>query len=239
MRAYVTCGDDDARAFAAPAAARPRARRALFVNRREALLITGEADRGGGRRAARRGRRDRRRHARPRRRRGARRTASSCACPASRWRRWTPPAPATSCAPRSRGRTWRAPTPRLPCAGRTCTGPVGRRADRRRRCRHAGAPVRGGSERGLPPLGAKERTDMTRRSLASRVGDGARRGLRHARRGLGRQRREGRGGKENAAKVDVAKAGDVTLTVWDQEVRGGQAAQIKRSIRRSRRSTRT
>jgi raffinose/stachyose/melibiose transport system substrate-binding protein len=32
----------------------------------------------------------------------------------------------------------------------------------------------------------------------------------------------------NAAKVDVAKAGDVTLTVWDQEVRGGQAAQIKR-----------
>jgi raffinose/stachyose/melibiose transport system substrate-binding protein len=27
---------------------------------------------------------------------------------------------------------------------------------------------------------------------------------------------------------DVAAAGDVTLTVWDQEVRGGQAAQIKR-----------
>ena len=27
---------------------------------------------------------------------------------------------------------------------------------------------------------------------------------------------------------DVSKAGDVTLTVWDQEVRGGQAAQIKR-----------
>src|SRR5215217_3076825 len=26
---------------------------------------------------------------------------------------------------------------------------------------------------------------------------------------------------------DVAAAGDVTLTVWDQEVRGGQAAQIK------------
>ena len=32
----------------------------------------------------------------------------------------------------------------------------------------------------------------------------------------------------NAAKVDVSKAGDVTLTVWDQEVRGGQARQIKR-----------
>lgn len=28
-------------------------------------------------------------------------------------------------------------------------------------------------------------------------------------------------------RVDVAAAGDVTLTVWDQEVRGGQAAQIK------------
>jgi raffinose/stachyose/melibiose transport system substrate-binding protein len=29
-------------------------------------------------------------------------------------------------------------------------------------------------------------------------------------------------------KPDVAAAGDVTLTIWDQEVRGGQAAQIKR-----------
>ena len=32
----------------------------------------------------------------------------------------------------------------------------------------------------------------------------------------------------SAAKVDVSKAGNVTLTVWDQEVRGGQARQIKR-----------
>ena len=31
-----------------------------------------------------------------------------------------------------------------------------------------------------------------------------------------------------ATKVDVAKAGDVTLTVWDQEVRGGQRRQIER-----------
>ena len=31
----------------------------------------------------------------------------------------------------------------------------------------------------------------------------------------------------DAAKVDIAKAGDITLTVWDQEVRGGQAKQIK------------
>jgi raffinose/stachyose/melibiose transport system substrate-binding protein len=30
------------------------------------------------------------------------------------------------------------------------------------------------------------------------------------------------------AKPDIAAAGDVTLTVWDQEVRGGQAAQIKK-----------
>jgi raffinose/stachyose/melibiose transport system substrate-binding protein len=32
----------------------------------------------------------------------------------------------------------------------------------------------------------------------------------------------------SSAKADVAEAGDVTLTIWDQEVRGGQAAQIKR-----------
>ncbi len=33
--------------------------------------------------------------------------------------------------------------------------------------------------------------------------------------------------RENSKKIDVSKAGNVTLTVWDQEVRGGQAAQIK------------
>jgi raffinose/stachyose/melibiose transport system substrate-binding protein len=34
--------------------------------------------------------------------------------------------------------------------------------------------------------------------------------------------------REQASKVDVASAGDVTLTVWDQEVRGGQRRQIER-----------
>ena len=34
--------------------------------------------------------------------------------------------------------------------------------------------------------------------------------------------------KKNSAKVDVAKAGDMTLTTWDQEVRGGQKKQITR-----------
>jgi raffinose/stachyose/melibiose transport system substrate-binding protein len=33
--------------------------------------------------------------------------------------------------------------------------------------------------------------------------------------------------RTNSHRVDVAKAGNVTLTVWDQEVRGGQAKQIK------------
>jgi raffinose/stachyose/melibiose transport system substrate-binding protein len=33
--------------------------------------------------------------------------------------------------------------------------------------------------------------------------------------------------KESSKKIDVSKAGPVTLTVWDQEVRGGQAKQIK------------
>ena len=32
--------------------------------------------------------------------------------------------------------------------------------------------------------------------------------------------------RQSSKQVDVAKAGDVTLTVWDQEVRGGQRKQI-------------
>jgi raffinose/stachyose/melibiose transport system substrate-binding protein len=36
------------------------------------------------------------------------------------------------------------------------------------------------------------------------------------------------GAQRDGAKVDVAKAGPVTLTVWDQEVRGGQRRQIER-----------
>ena len=34
--------------------------------------------------------------------------------------------------------------------------------------------------------------------------------------------------RESSKKIDVAKAGDVTLTIWDQEVRGGQRKQIER-----------
>ncbi len=41
----------------------------------------------------------------------------------------------------------------------------------------------------------------------------------------GKQAEEAR---ESSKKIDVAKAGDVTLTVWDQEVRGGQRKQIER-----------
>jgi raffinose/stachyose/melibiose transport system substrate-binding protein len=33
--------------------------------------------------------------------------------------------------------------------------------------------------------------------------------------------------EESSRKIDVSKAGDVTLTVWDQEVRGGQRRQIE------------
>ena len=36
-----------------------------------------------------------------------------------------------------------------------------------------------------------------------------------------------------AAKPDISKAGDVTLTVWDQEVRGGQNASRSSSSTRS------
>jgi raffinose/stachyose/melibiose transport system substrate-binding protein len=34
--------------------------------------------------------------------------------------------------------------------------------------------------------------------------------------------------RKSSKRIDVAKAGDVTLTVWDQEVRGGQRKQIER-----------
>ena len=48
---YVTCGDDDARAFRAGRRAALAGARALFVNRREALALTGAADRRGRGRA--------------------------------------------------------------------------------------------------------------------------------------------------------------------------------------------
>jgi raffinose/stachyose/melibiose transport system substrate-binding protein len=32
--------------------------------------------------------------------------------------------------------------------------------------------------------------------------------------------------EQSSHKIDVSKAGNVTLTVWDQEVRGGQRRQI-------------
>ena len=44
---------------------------------------------------------------------------------------------------------------------------------------------------------------------------------------------------KTVAKPDVAKAGKVTLTVWDQEVRGGQNAQMKQLNAAFQRSTRT
>src|SRR5918999_4346070 len=40
--------------------------------------------------------------------------------------------------------------------------------------------------------------------------------------------REAERAERSARKVDVSKAGPVTLTVWDQEVRGGQRRQIER-----------
>jgi sugar/nucleoside kinase (ribokinase family) len=46
LRTYVTCGDDDARAFAGRLPARLGGARALFVNRREALVLT-DADTAG------------------------------------------------------------------------------------------------------------------------------------------------------------------------------------------------
>ena len=51
-RAYVTCGDDDARAFAGRPPAEGRPARALFVSEPEALGLTGADERRGRRPAA-------------------------------------------------------------------------------------------------------------------------------------------------------------------------------------------
>ena len=70
-RGYATCGDDDARAFAAHPPRDLERARALFVNRREALADHRRADPGEGRRAARAPRS---------------RSSSSRSAPTARWR---------------------------------------------------------------------------------------------------------------------------------------------------------
>ena len=120
--AYVTCGDDDARAFARRIPPRLAGARALFVNGREACVLTGAdkpeeaarelaAARVHRGRDARGARRLRRRRGRARHRRRARRRAGS----------WTRPAPATCSRPPTPGPTCSARTPRRGCAGRTST----------------------------------------------------------------------------------------------------------------------
>ncbi len=64
--AYVTCGDDDARAYAGRPPAALEGVRAFFVNQREVLGLTGQGHGRGGRGVPRRARRHGRRHARSR-----------------------------------------------------------------------------------------------------------------------------------------------------------------------------
>ena len=70
-RAYVTVGDDDARAFAGRLPGAASRATGLFIEQREALVLTGAGTAAGGGRDDRRAREDRRRLARRRRRRGA------------------------------------------------------------------------------------------------------------------------------------------------------------------------
>ena len=151
-RAYVTVGDDDARAFAGRLPGAASRATGLFIEQREALVLTGAGTPRGGGRDDRRAREDRRRLARRGRRRGLRRRPRGRASTATTSApRSTPPAPATCSSPPGPGATPPAcpsttrcagprSTPRCPCACPTGAGGATRLAEF----------VEEGSRRGLP-----------------------------------------------------------------------------------------
>ena len=145
--AFVTCGDDDARAFAGRLPRAARRMRALIVNRREAAILTGDVHARGGRRAS------WPRWPRPRSSRSGpegavalvddRPVAVDGRSNTARWS--TRPAPATCSPPPSRGRTCSGPTPRSALAlGEPLRRPLDRLAHGHRRRRHPRAAGRGG-----------------------------------------------------------------------------------------------
>ena len=230
--AYVTCGDDDARAFARRIPPRLAGARALFVNGREACVLTGadkpeEAARELAAVRVHRGR-DARGARRLRRRRGP-----------ARHRRGRGDGPGRGRDRRRRpvrgrlhlGRPARRGPRGADALGEPLRGALGRLADRRRRCGHA----RRARRRGTPARAAaapRRRTGgIDMRRIAAflfllallTAGCGAAPGDDNQ-----DAAEDAKKSEQSARKVDVAKAGPVTLTVWDQEVRGGQAAQIKR-----------
>ena len=123
VRAYLTCGDDDARAFSGKLPPKNVGARALFLNAQDACVLTATdtaAGRGGG---ARRVDRDRRRDRRRAQRGGDRRRRGRRGPGLLRPARWsTPPATATCCA---------RPSPGPTCAARSRTsGSRGRSSTR-------------------------------------------------------------------------------------------------------------
>ena len=215
---FLTCGDDDARAFAGrlPQVASGRRPRALIVNRREAGVLTAP------RRPPRRppgspSRRHRRRHARRRgrgrlrRRAGAERRRLGCGAGARHHRRGRPV--------RGRARLGR-PDGRRPevslawanlYAGLSVGAPPAPAGG------HARAAARGGRERAAGAARMTARLWPAVPLALLIAGCGA----------PGEDAPENDRGSATQAKIDVSKAGPVTLTVWDQEVRGGQRRQIE------------
>ena len=110
--AYVTCGDDDARAFARRPPAKLAGARALFVSQREALTLTEQTDVEAAAEVLGPERGARHRHARRRRRHGARRGPQHARARRSRRPRSTRPAPAICSWPPTSGATCAAPRPR-------------------------------------------------------------------------------------------------------------------------------
>ena len=227
--AYTTCGDDDARAFARRPPRRPRQRAGAV---REPPRVAA-ADRA---------------RTRPRR---ARRGSGECceiaivtcgpdgavACVDGR-------APARARLPDAgrrhdrrrrpavRGVRVGRPHGRRPAdradLGRAVRGAVGHRADRGRRRGDARPPDRGGHQAGAAAARGKGDDRMRIHRVAALAAVIALAGCGTPGGDSDDNAEKTRESNADAAKVDVAKAGDVTLTVWDQEVRGGQAKQIKR-----------
>ena len=234
---YATAGDAEARADVDTPFDLAGVR-ALIVNEREALLITGEPDAEHAARALAAAGAVRRRHARSARR--ARRDGGRAR---ARARRSTVEAVDTTGAgdlftaayvwadrlgaPLEERLRWAALYAAL--SVRVADGARRRRVagDARRRGRHARAAHAGRVIIRIDEGGSEMRVHVRGAAvglmLAALVGCGSPGGDDNSG-GAGRQA----GRPQPVEKPDVAAAGDVTLTVWDQEVRGGQAAQIKR-----------
>ena len=231
--AYLTCGDDDARAFAGRLPRSANRPRALIVNRREAGILTGEstpeeaAEKLGtvadtavvtlGPDGLRR------------RRRRAGRSRS----PASTLRRCsTPPGRATCSPPRSLwgdllgvdaevALGWANLYAGLSVSPTPAPAERSRASGSSRRARGAGCR----RSRGRDDRRCADLTPLLL-LLALLAGCGTPGG------DSSDNAEKAEKAEKSSRKIDVSKAGNVTLTVWDQEVRGGPAAPDRAAQRR-------